>query len=214
MSHAKPSMRPATAGRLFIVFSLAFMAAAAWAHGGDSESEGTVRPVLNPLPPALADIRVQLRRTLAPQLLVRNDGDRLLTVYDASERAFLRIGAGKVQADLGAAAFHRSTTLMAPGAIGADTSQAPNWRVVEPTPNWGWFDLRLRTDSVEVPDSVRGHGERAQLGPWSIPVAFGDSRSTISGHFEYVPTPGGIPEARVTDTGVLPASTLVRWYAP
>jgi hypothetical protein len=45
-------------------------------------------------------------------------------------------------------------------------------------------------------------------------VAFGDSRSTISGHFEYVPTPGGIPEARVTDTGVLPASTLVRWYAP
>jgi hypothetical protein len=210
MNDGKLFLRPAMAGRLFAVVSLLFVAATAYGHDGDSESEGSVQPVLDTLPQQLSDIRIQLRRTLAPQLLVHNDSDRLLTVFDSDERAFLRIGAGEVQADLGAAAFHRSNTLMAPGAFGAHASQAPNWRVVEPAPNWGWFDLRLRTDNVEVPDSVRGHGEPAQLGDWSIPVKFGDSRSAITGHFEYVPAPGGIPEARITSTGALPATTLVR----
>lgn len=211
MNCRKSSSRPAFAGRLLAVVSLLFAATAAYGHGGDSESEGAVRAVMDALPEPLADVRIQLRRTLAPQLLVRNDSDRLLTVYDDHDRAFLRIGDGQVQADFGAAAFHRTNTLMAPGAFSAGASQAPNWQVVEPEPNWGWFDLRLRTASIDVPHAVRDRGKRATLGEWSIPVQFGDSRSAIAGHFEYVPAPGGIPESRITDRGALPpATTLVR----
>lgn len=205
-----PFIRLATASRFFIIAGMLLVASAAHAHGGDSETEGKVRPVLDALPTALSDVRVQLRHTLAPQLLVSNDTDRLLTILDGHERAFLRIGKGHVAGDLGAAEFHRTNTLMAPGAFTTDTSQAANWQVVEPEPNWGWFDLRLRTASLDVPQAIRDRGRRATLGEWSIPVEYGDSRSAITGHFEYVPAPGGIPESRITDQGILPATTLVR----
>ena len=186
------------------------MAGAIHAHGDGASESGDLRPIMNPLPSELTGIRVQLRRTLAPQLLVSNDTDRLLTIFDHDDRPFLRIGHGEVQADLGAAAFHRTNTLMAPGAIAEDASEEARWRVVEPEPNWGWFDLRLRTDSVDVPETIRGHGKRATLGAWSIPVQLGDSRYTITGHFEFVPEPGGIPEARIADIGALGQSALVR----
>ncbi|GAB3678885.1 hypothetical protein [Salinisphaera aquimarina] len=180
------------------------------AHGGDEDGEAEVRAVLDPLPAALAGIHVQLRRTLAPQLLVANTGDRLLVIEDENGRDFLRIGKGRVDGDLGNAAFHRTNTLMAPGAFSADASQAPNWQTVEDSPNWGWFDLRLRTDAVAVPHAVVDKGEKARVSQWSIPVRYGDTESAISGHFEFVPPARGIIEARVTDAGALSASAVVR----
>ncbi|MAS09835.1 MAG: hypothetical protein CMN26_07185 [Salinisphaera sp.] len=202
--------RLAYASRLFAIIGLLGMAGVIHAHGGDDSESGDLRPVMDPLPADLAGVRVQLRRTLAPQLLVSNDTDRVLTIFDHDARPFLRIGHGEVQADLGAAAFHRTNTLMAPGAIAEDASEEARWRTVEPEPNWGWFDLRLRTDSIDVPETVRGHGKRAFIGAWSIPVQLGERRSAITGHFEFVPEPGGIPEARITDTGPLGESALVR----
>ena len=182
---------------------LILLGASALAHGhaghsGDEDS-ATVRAVLGPLPAELEGLRVQLRRTLAPQLLVANPGKQPLTVFDDNGRAFLRIGAEGVEADLGAAAFHRSNTLMAPGTFGADASRAPNWQVVEPAANWGWFDLRLRTDAVAVADGVREQGKTAEVGEGRIPVQYGDTRTAIRGHFQFVPEPTGIPEARVTN---------------
>ncbi|ROO27178.1 hypothetical protein SAOR_09250 [Salinisphaera orenii MK-B5] len=202
--------RPRLRGRgLALVLALALSAPNAFAHGG-GDSDGSVRAVLGPLPPALDGVRVQLRRTLAPQLLVANEGERTLTVLDSDGRAFLRIGDGETRADLGAAAFHRSNTLMAPGAIPADASTKARWQTVEPEPHWGWFDLRLRTDGLDVPHAVTDGGERARLGGWSIPVRHGDTTTEISGHFEFVPDPGGIPEARIADTGALSDVALVR----
>ena len=201
--------RPLSSGRLFFALLLCLCTGLAFAHGGD-EDKATVEAKLDPLPAELDGLQIQLRRTLAPQLLVANPTDRELTVLDENGRAFLRIGPGEVEADLGAAAFHRTNTLMAPGAIAADASHAPRWQTVEPAPNWGWFDLRLRTDAVEVAHAVVDRGKRAEVGQWSIPVRFGDQQSAITGRFEFVPKPGGIPEARIADTGALGQVALVR----
>jgi hypothetical protein len=208
--------RPPVGGRLFarlvaallVALAAGLISQPALAHGGDDEAP--VEAVLDTLPAELAGLRVQLRRTLAPQLLVANPSDKTLTVLDDNDRAFLRIGGDEVQADLGAAAFHRTNTLMAPGAIAADASHAPNWQQVEPASNWGWFDLRLRTDTVTVPHAVKDAGKRARVGDWSIPVVYGDQRSAITGHFEFAPAPGGIPEARVVDSGAVGDKALVR----
>ncbi|MES1925804.1 hypothetical protein T31B1_10773 [Salinisphaera sp. T31B1] len=181
------------------------------AHGGDTAGgQAEVRAVLDELPPALSDLRVQLRHTLAAQLLVYNPTDRLLVVEDARGRPFLRIGAQRVQADLGAAAFHRTNTLMAPGAIDADASSRPDWQVVESTPSWGWFDLRLRSDSIAVPHHVVDGGQPRSVARWSIPVRYGSQRSAIRGHFEYVPPARGMIEARVIDAGLLDGQAVVR----
>ncbi|OHY81135.1 hypothetical protein [Marinobacter sp. AC-23] len=99
---------------------------------------------------------------------------------------------------------------MAPGAIPADASGDPRWTVVEATPNWGWFDLRLRTDAIDLPHEVVESGERAFVGQWSVPVRLGDTESVISGRFEYVPTAVGIVQAQVVDVGALKGQALVR----
>ncbi|EMP54888.1 hypothetical protein MSNKSG1_14192 [Marinobacter santoriniensis NKSG1] len=196
--------------RAFLVASLLW-AGVAYGHGGGSEEgKGTVRAVLDPLPPELSALRVQLRRTLAPQLLVANPTDKPLTVADEQGRTFLRIGPEQTEGDLGAAAFHRSNTLMAPGTIPADASGEPRWTVVEATPNWGWFDLRLRTSSIDVPHQVVDAGERVSVGQWSVPVRLGETETAISGHFEYVPTAKGIAQAQVVDAGALKGQALVR----
>ncbi|MBW4934969.1 hypothetical protein KZO34_09910 [Marinobacter sp. F4206] len=200
-------------GGLFVAFISANLLCAAAAHGhggGSDEEKGTVRAVLDPLPPELSSLRVQLRKTLAPQLLVANPTGKPLTVEDESGRNFLRIGPDHTKGDLGTAAFHRTNTLMAPGAIPADASGDSRWTVVEATPNWGWFDLRLRTDGIDLPHQVVDAGERAPVGQWSVPVRLGDTESAISGRFEYVPTATGIFEAQVMDVGALSGQALVR----
>lgn len=200
-------------GGLFVAFIVANLLWAVTAHGhggGSDEDKGTVRAVLDPLPPELSSLRVQLRKTLAPQLLVANPTGQPLTIADENGRNFLRIGPDTTEGDLGTAAFHRTNTLMAPGAIAADASSNPRWTVVEATPNWGWFDLRLRTDPIDLPHQVVDAGERASVGQWSVPVRLGDTDSAISGHFEYVPTANGIFEAQVVDVGALNGQALVR----
>jgi len=200
-------------GRLFSVFMAAALlwATNAHGHGGDSDPDsGSVRAVLGPIPPALSALRVQLRTTLAPQLLVANPTRKPLTIEDETGRAFLRIGPEQTEADLGAAAFHRTNTVMAPGAFPQEASGDQRWQVVEATSNWGWFDLRLRADSVDVSHQIADAGKRATVARWSIPVTLGDTRSAIVGRFEYVPAPRGIAQARVTDTGALQGQALVR----
>lgn len=202
-------------GRLFVALLTATLtllwAATAYSHGSDSDGdEGSIRAVLGPIPPALSQLRVQLRRTLAPQLLVANPTNQPLMINDEAGRPFLRIGPDHTEGDLGAAAFHRTNTLMAPGAIPAGASEDPRWAVVEATSNWGWFDLRLRTEAIELPHQVVDAGERVSVGQWSIPVRLGDTESFISGHFEYVPAPEGLFQAKVLDGGALKGQALIR----
>lgn len=212
--HHYPSWPPW--GRLlasFAIVALSFLwASVAHSHGGgdDEENSGRVRVVLDPLPPALSELRVQLRKTLAPQLLVANPTNKPLTISDEQGRGFLRIGPEKTEGDLGAAAFHRTNTIMAPGSIPADDSGDPRWTVVEAAPHWGWFDLRLRTNGIDLPHKVVDAKEPAALGRWSVPVQLGDVDSVISGHFEYVPAANGIAQAKVVDAGALQGQALIR----
>ena len=188
-----------------------FWTAVAHSHGENSgEDKGSVHAVLDPLPPELSQLRVQLRKTLAPQLLVANPTGKTLIVKDETGRPFLRIGPDHAEGDLGAAAFHRTNTIMAPGAIPAEASENPRWAAVEATPNWGWFDLRLRTDGVDVPGHVVNADEPASIGTWSVPVRLGETESVISGQFEYRPAAAGIIQAKVADIGALKGQALVR----
>lgn len=204
--------RPAFRGRPAVICILLLLCCTpAWGHGGDeAKNLGSVHPVLGALPAALQGVRVQLRETLAPQLLIANTTGQALTVFDSQGRAFLRIGPKVARGDLGAAAFHRSNTLMAPASIPADASTTARWHTVAPAPHWGWFDLRLRTGQVDVPHTIADANQRARIGEWSIPVRIGDVDTHISGYFEYVPAPHGVTEARIEDSGELADRALIR----
>lgn len=205
--------RSAIAGRLVLLLISCCLATAAQAHGNSGPAKATVRAVLGPLPAALSRLHIELRHTLAPQLLISNPTDQALQVMDGDGRAFLKIGPGNVRADLGDAAFHRSNTLMAAGAIKANASKQPHWQTVATDPSWGWFDLRLRTDDATVPHKMVDANKPATVGHWSIPVQLGDTRTAIRGQFAFVPTPQGIAEARVIDTGLPGDAALVHALA-
>lgn len=201
----------AIAGPLVLLLVCCCFATAAQAHGDSGPAKPTVRAVLDPLPDALPEaLHIELRRTLAPQLLVSNPTRQTLQVMDGDGRAFLKIGPDHVRADLGDTAFHRSNTLMAAGTFSADASKKPHWQTVATDPGWGWFDLRLRTDDVTVPHKIVDAGKRTTVGHWSVPVRLGDSDTAIRGRFVFVPPPSGIAEARVVDTGLPGDSALVR----
>jgi len=184
------------------------VAGAAGAHG-DGDHAGTIEPVLGDIPPALSGVEIELHRTLAPQLVLRNPTDRALAVLDENERAFLRIGPDGVSADLGAAYFHRSNTLMAPATIPSDADETPRWREIAAEPAWGWFDLRLRTRELERPHDTSEAAQRKRLGSWAIPVTYGGRDLEIEGSFVYRPRPAGVYEAKIVNTN-LPAGVVVR----
>jgi len=184
---------------------------ASFTHGhSEDQDKGRVHAVMDPVPEELSELRLQLRRTLAPQLLVANPTDKPLIIKDEAGRSFLRIGPDNTEGDLGAAAFHRTNTLLAPGAIPAEASESPRWAVVEASPNWGWFDLRLRTEGIDVPADVVDAGKLASIGTWSVPVRLGDTESVISGRFEYRPAASGIIQANIGDLGALRGQAMVR----
>lgn len=192
-----------------LLLCLALVAHAASGHGGMDNARTRLTPELDALPAALAGVRVQLRETLAPQLLIENGTGRPLYVLDENGRRFLKIGPHSVRGDLGAAAFHRSNTLMGAGSIPANADHSPDWQRLSDEPSWGWFDLRLRGSGVEVPHSVAEAGERTRIARWSIPVRLGDTETDISGHFVYRPRPHGVYEGKVTaGTSIAPGLVL------
>ena len=212
MSGAIAHRRRTRVRRLFGLFIAAagVFSSAAFAHGGETHDSDDVVAVLSDQSELPVGVHIQLRHTLAPQLLVENTTAKPLIILDDSGRAFLRIGPDDVEADLGTAAFHRTNTLMAPGAIAADASETPNWRAVADTPAWGWFDLRLRDGTTAVSHDVKNAGQIATVGSWRIPVNFGDTAKEITGTFEYRPPVAGMLEARVIDTGNLAAKAVVK----
>ncbi len=171
-----------------------------------------VRPTLNALPESLALLRVQLHETLAAQLVIENPTRTTLEILDARGRPFLKIGPDGVQADMAALAWYQS---FVPGGVPAplettDSLAKPRWVYVRHAASWGWFDPRLRSDSVQLSDTARKAAEIRTLGVWRIPVRYGEVHTELSGEFVYEPALAGGFESRLTSTPELAPGLRVK----
>lgn len=134
------------------------------------------QPIVHAIEPALEGVTIQVVTTLAEQFVVSNPTDVPLDAIGEDGSAFLRIGAGGTEANVGNAGWYRSLSpepipvppTVTPGA-------PPEWRRVSPESSWGWFDERLHED------------------PWSVRFRYGDRdvvvrgghRGRVVGRFEY-----------------------------
>ncbi|WP_101676024.1 hypothetical protein [Alloalcanivorax mobilis] len=193
-----------TIKRIRLLAALLLAAATGWpapalAHGPEAS---TVKARLEALPPALRGVKVQVQTTVAPQLVVENSSTKTLEILDRNGRAFLRIGADGVRADLASPAWYQTQTaargVPIPGGVGEHAP--PHWARVHSEPHWGWFDTRLRTDGIEVPHDVEHAGRPASLSAWSIPVRFDGEPATLQGTFRYQPLPEGVMVSRLTSS--------------
>lgn len=138
-----------------------------------SEDSRPLLPDIDPLPPALNGIMVEIRQTENPQIVVFNLTPEPLTILDDSGRAFLRLDQLGVHGDYASEAFHHSR-YAEPRPLPNNAHGAPRWYAISPSPSWGWFDTRLR---VPAQDKI------ASPKRWRIPVRLGDTKTYISGHF-------------------------------
>ena len=171
---------------------VAVVAGGAGAHGG---GRADVRPVLGPLPPGLAGMRVEVRETLGSQLVFENPTARTVEVLDEAGVPFLRIGLGGVEANLAAAAWFRTLGPASAVPTAVASGGEPRWMRASADPTYGWFDPRLAA-SAEAPHHARVKG--AEFGRWEVPLRVDGEGVVLSGRFRSEQPPTGIYTARLS----------------
>lgn len=177
----------------------------------DHPNDTSVTASLGERPSELEGVTVQVQDTQGPQLVVENTTDETLEVHDAAGVPFLRIGPGGVEANRKATTFYETYgpegTLVpeeAREATDEEANASPEWEQVSERRSWGWFDHRLETQEVEVPEEVSHAGEAADFGEWEVPVRLGDTETSLGGSYRYEPSPDGTYVASLTSEPELP----------
>lgn len=191
------------------------MLLALFAQGGAAHTpeHSKLRAVLDPLPPALSGVLVQVHETLAPQLVIENRTRHTLEILDDKNRAFIRIGPGGVEGDHNAPAWYLTfSTAPIPLPDSAKAADAPaRWLTVRADPTWGWFDPRLHPGDT-APDDHHGAGDKPKARPqarktFEIPVRVDGQTHLVSGRFLPKIVLPGRYEARLE--GAVPAGLSV-----
>src|SRR5205807_2307336 len=165
---------------LLTVLACAVSVDTAFAH---DPGTNPVHPILDTLSPALRGITVEIAETLAPQVLIANRSKKVLTIFDAAGRPFIRLGPTGVQADLNADAWYKSlstTTIPEPQAA-KDPKSPARWTVIDHEQTFGWFDPRLAVGPHAPTEAMRKADKPALTGAWQIEVALGPTRTAITG---------------------------------
>jgi hypothetical protein len=157
----------------------------AWAH----EEVSGVRNVLEAVEPWLPGVTIQVRISVADQLLVSNPTSTQLVVLGEKGEPFLRFGPDGAFANLRSPTWYRSNdpTGALPVPPRADASATPDWALIAREPAWGWFDHRLHRVNLGVaPPSTRP----ITLERWEVPMRYGDRGVIVRGRREFRPVRG------------------------
>lgn len=190
---------------LCLLVALAGLLAIAGPARADHPNETEVTASLGEKPSVLEDVTVQVQDTQGPQFLIENNTGKMLEVYDSKGVPFVRIGPEGVKANRKAKTFYQTYgpegILVAKEARKATNKEAraePEWVQVSDQRSWGWFDHRLQTEDVAVPEKIAHDGEAANFGEWEVPVSLGDTETSLEGSYRYEPEPKGAYVADLT----------------
>ncbi len=153
------------------------------------EEIGGVRNVLDEVDPPLPGVTIQVRISVADQLVVANPTGTELAVLGEQGEPFLRIGPDGALANVRSPTWFRSNdpTGAFPVSPRADADAAPEWLRVAREPAWGWFDHRLHRVQLGV---LPPSDEPVELERWEVPMRYGDRNVVVRGRREYRPARG------------------------
>jgi hypothetical protein len=168
-----------------------------------------VRAEIDPLPPALRGVRVEVHRTMGPQLVLDNRGGRTVEVLDETGAPFVRIGPRGVEGNVAAPSWYRTYSPAAAVPAAAADGAAPRWLRAGAEPAFGWFEVRIDAARIAVPEAVRAAGAAADLGAWAVPLRIDGEPVVLTGRFRYEPPPAGVFVSRLIGSPVLAPSVRV-----
>lgn len=151
------------------------------------EADPRITTEITEVQPALPDdVVVQVQPSLAAQLVADNPTAQPLEVLDDEGRAFLRLSAAGVEADVASAAF--LGTASPSGVVPPGSAERPaQWRTVSAGTSWGWFDHRLHPRELTAP---RDPSRPADLGTWRVPLRYAGEPVEVRGATRFVPLLG------------------------
>ncbi|MES2884514.1 MAG: hypothetical protein V4709_06905 [Pseudomonadota bacterium] len=181
------------------------LALAVSAHGARNDVRVEIVPLQQP------GLTVELHQdALAPQLVVANRTGKPLEIIDDEGRVFLRIGPAGAEGDLAARAFHLSRVSGGGNAHANTLSKTPRWKPLARTPEYGWFDARLSTATLQIPYAVQQIGDEMPFQSWRIPARLGGEAIELRGVFTYTPPPKGVAMATLLNAAALPPGVNVQ----
>ncbi len=165
------------------VVSIVCTHAPASAHTGETANRQVVR--IRAVAPAWpTGVVVQVRHSIADQLVAENKTDRPLEVLGDDGRAFLRIGPDGVDADVGSRDFAQTSSPFGTTEGPTDNDGAVRWVRVSAGHAWGWFDHRLHPADAQAT-------QRSGLSvPWMVPFRLGGDDVSVRGDVATLPRQG------------------------
>jgi hypothetical protein len=174
------------------------------------EEHAYVRAILDPLPEPLLGMRVEVHKTMGPQVVIANPTELSVEVLDENGTPFVRIGPSGVEGNLAAKAWYETYS---PGAVApatADVGAQPQWTHAAAEPSFGWFEPRLDAKQVLLPPEVITMGHATDLGRWWLPLRVDGEPIELTGIFRYEPPPKGMFVARMTTPAQVAPGVRVR----
>ena len=167
------------------------------AHTGDQLAQ----PIFERIKPDAPGVEVEVVYTANFQLVLRNSGDKELTVYadekdlgDGKGEPYIRIGPEGVFGNFKSPSWYNSNVpeglLKFPEGSEAGADVPPVWRRVTAEPVWGWFDHRLHPVERYVNQETKQSKKPVKLGEWKVPISIGGDKGAIEGRLEYKPILG------------------------
>lgn len=164
-----------------VAAALSLGAPPAGAHGSDAAISSVLDSIAPALPPG---VQVTVETSVAAEVVVSNPTATPVEALDETGRAFLRISARGVEADVSSPAFVESSA-PAGRAAASPASAPPRFVKLSAAPTWSWFDHRLHPADLVVPAAARAAVAPVRLAEWSVPLRYGRTRLLLRGHVDY-----------------------------
>ena len=192
---------------LLLLLALCLIPTPADAH---SYQDPALRSVLDGVRPGLpAGVSVALQPSVVDALVLTNTTATSLEVLGRDGRPFLRVGGGRVEADLAHPDWY--LTALPEGAPDlpsyARPGATPKWALVTRGSTWSEFDPRVRP-VVTVTPELRAAGTERVLATWSVPLRYGGKPVSAAGHVLLSPVLGGLVVAATDVPAGLTATPL------
>jgi hypothetical protein len=191
---------PARTGLVAVLASLglALLAPVASAH---SYSDPSLRTVFDGVTPTAlpAGVRVAVAPSIVDELVVTNTTSTPLEVLALGGEPFLRISSAGVQANLASPDWYTTATPeggpIPPADVQRDRGKGtPRWALVSRTGAWSEFDSRLHPPAAPTAEQ-RKAGKEAAIAVWRVPLRYGVTAVTATGHVLFSPIRGGLTVA-------------------
>lgn len=186
--------RPMPSAALALVVAAVLLpGSAAQAHQGNPN----FRSVITGVTPKAPGVRLQILSG-DDRLELTNTSSEPVVAYGYSKEQYVRIlPDGTVQVNRLSPAGYVNSERYGGGTVPAfaDAKAAPQWRTIDKTGRYEWHDHRIHYMAKGTPPQVKDKGAKTKVFDWSVPIAVGDRKGSITGELFWQPQKEGGPPA-------------------